>query len=153
LAGTIIEVEIAQPLSSKVEKPGEQFALRLAQPITVNGSVVAPAGVTGVGEVIDAGKSKFGGKPGKLVLAARYLDVSGTRVLLRGLDFSRAGDDRTGESMVITIAVGLPGLFVHGGEVEIPAGVHAIAKIANDATLPPAAVALPPPSNVQGNAQ
>jgi hypothetical protein len=49
------------------------------------GSVVAPAGTPGVGEVVHAAHASFGGKAGELILAVRYLELNGTRIPLRSL--------------------------------------------------------------------
>src|SRR5438045_8799029 len=82
-AGTPIIVELADTLSSKTQKRGDMFAIRLASPIELDGKVLAPAGSPGVGQVIDAASSGPLGRPAKLVLAARTLAVAGKPAPLR----------------------------------------------------------------------
>src|SRR5580704_1804501 len=73
VAGTTVQVELVDRLSTKTVKTGDTFALQLAAPLIVNGEVVLPAGALGAGEVVESAKPGMGGKPAKLVLAARYL--------------------------------------------------------------------------------
>src|SRR5262245_21652023 len=61
-AGTVIAVEITEALSSRTSQMGQTFALRLAEPITINDEIVVPAGAVGGGEVIDAHRSGMGGR-------------------------------------------------------------------------------------------
>ena len=84
-AGTTVEVELADQVSTKVQKTGDTFPLRLAAPLVVDGRLILRAGATGGGEVVEASKPGMGGKPAKLVLAARYLTDGKTRVPLQGL--------------------------------------------------------------------
>jgi hypothetical protein len=73
-AGTIVTLVITEPLSSGKSRSGDHFGLKLAEPIVVGGVVLLPAGAVGLGEVIDAKPANIGGRPGRLVLAARFLD-------------------------------------------------------------------------------
>jgi hypothetical protein len=56
-AGTIIAVRNMQPLSSDHNQPGDGFQAVLAQPIVVNGIVVARRGQTAIGTVTEAVKA------------------------------------------------------------------------------------------------
>lgn len=144
--GTLVEIEIAEPLSSKVNKRGDKFQLKLAAPIVWNGQPVVPAGTPGMGEIVHADRSRSSGRPGELLLAARYLDASGQQIPLRGFKLGAAGKDRTGLAAGAVFAVGLLGLFIQGGEIEIPAGTRANAKLAADVSLPALPVPSAPPS-------
>jgi len=149
-AGTPVAIELAELVSSKTHKRGDNFALRLALPILLDGKVVVPAGTTGVGQVVDAAASGPLGRPAKLLLAARYLDFNGGQIPLRGLQLGRAGKDKSDTVMAVSFApyVGVLGLFMHGGEIEIPAGQRAQAKLAADLSPPsPPATPAPPGAN------
>ena len=88
-AGTVVAVELSAPVSSRKQKRGDRFPLRLAEPIIVDGATVVPAGAAGYGEVVDAASAGVGGRPAKLVLAARYVEYDGMRLALHG--FSDGG--------------------------------------------------------------
>ena len=129
-ADTPVRLEIATALSSAKAKRGDKFSLRLAQALSVGGAEWLPAGTTGVGEVVHAARRGASGKPGELLLAARYLEHQGRRLPLRGFSLGGTGKSREGVAVSVGIALGIPGLFVTGGEIEIPAGTQAGARTA-----------------------
>jgi hypothetical protein len=90
-----VELELAETVSTRTIKRGDTFALKLAAPLIVDGRVLIPAGVAGVGQVVDAGKPGLGGRPAKLVLAARRLEFDGRQAPLRGFFLGGTGADNT----------------------------------------------------------
>ncbi len=131
-----LTVEIMAPVSSKTSKTGEMFPIRLAEPITLDGVTVVPAGAMGVGEVVHAKKSGGSGAGGELILAARYLDVSGRRMALRSMQLAATGQDQTVLAMAASELIGPFGFAVRGKNVEIAAGRRATAKTAVTFMLP-----------------
>lgn len=142
--GTAVTIEILDPLNSALLKRGDKFRLRLAEPVLAEGKPVLAAGVEGMGEIVHAEKSRSGGKAGELLIAARYLETSGTQVPLRGLKLGGRGKDNTNAAMATAFAVGPFALFVRGREIVIPAGTLAQAKIAQELRLPAQSDAQPP---------
>lgn len=134
-------LETLQPLSSATLKRGDKFGLRLAQALSIDGALVLPAGTTGVGEVVHAERSRSGGKPGELLLAARYLEVDGRQIPLRSFRVGAAGVDKSGQVIGLAIAVGVFAMFIRGGEIQIPPLTQAQARIAQDVDLPSSAAA------------
>lgn len=134
-AGTAIELEIDQPLSSAIQKRGDKFAIKLHAPIARDGVVLIPAGTAGVGEIVHADHSRGGGKPGELLIAARYLDFEGAQVPLHALKFGGQGKDNTKVAIGTAIAIGVFAQFIHGREIEIPAGTVVNAKLAQDLAM------------------
>lgn len=134
--GTVVELEIAEPLSTKTAQRGQRFKLRLASSVRIGDAVALPAGIEGVGEVVHADRARAAGKPGELLLAARTLNGPNGEIKLRGFKFGGSGENRT------TAAFWIPlGFFVRGGQVEVPAGARAHAKLAGAYTVPPTASA------------
>jgi hypothetical protein len=144
-AGTVVKVELAQKVSSAVQKKGDAFALRLAAPLIVDGQVVLRAGTTGVGQVIESAPPGIGGKPAEMVLAASYLTSRRGPVRLDALQLARAGADNSTASHILGLSgiafapLGLVGIVVQGGQVEFGPGTVADAKVARAITLPPLA--------------
>jgi hypothetical protein len=140
-AGALVEVELADQLSTKVQRSGDSFALRLTAPLIVDGRIVLPAGTPGVGQVVDSARPGMGGKPGELVLAARYLERRGVRTPLEGLQLAAAGRDNSNAAQVVGLSgivfgpLGLAGMAVQGGAAVFPAGTRATARIADDVDL------------------
>lgn len=143
---TPVLLTIDEPVDSDKAQIGQSFALRLAEPLTIGDGLVIPAGTKGIGEVIHAAKSRAMGKPGELLLAARYLDWNGTRVPLRSFKFGKPqGQDNATTAAIVGIAVSaLITPFITGGEVRIPAGADAWAKVGADVTVPKPAPAEAP---------
>ena len=143
-SGSIVEISIDEPLDSKTSIIGQHFAIHLAAPLTLaDGTTVIEAGMKGVGEVIHAARAHMAGKAGELLLVARYLDVNGTQVPLRGFRLGGQGKDNSTLVAATTAAIGVVGMFISGGEKRVPPGTIATAKIAVDTILPSLA---PPPA-------
>lgn len=134
--GTPIVVEVVDLVSSKTAIRDEFFNLRLAEPIKYNDDIIIPAGTPGKGQVVDVGKPGMGGKPGKLVLAARYLEFDGKQIPIRGLAFDLSSKDNSGSAVALAAvggAVGgVVGLMVTGGNMEVPASTKGRAKLGAD---------------------
>lgn len=135
-APLLVRIEILDRLSSADRKRGDTFALRLAEDVTLPDGSILPAGTPGGGEVVHAAKSGIGGKPGELILAARFLDGSQGRFRLRALRLAGVGKDRGNAALGIATAaeVAVPGaallsLFIHGGQFVVPPGAQAVAKL------------------------
>ena len=143
-AGTVVAIALAEQLTSKTAARGQKFAIQLAAPITVDGRLVAPAGASGLGEVVYAEAAKGGGAPGKLVLAARYVDVGKLRVPLKAFQLSSSGENEYTKMYVAAQLIGPAVMFMNGQEVVYPAGVRANAKVAQDVVFPPPPDAAPP---------
>jgi hypothetical protein len=136
-AGTEVTIEAAETIGSKTAHKGQSFAIRLAEPIIIDGRAVVPAGIPGGAEVVHAAKARGAGRPGELILAARYLDWNGTRIPLRSFHASQTGQDRTKDVDIVSILfIGAGGFFIKGGNIEVPAGTRAISKLAEETRVP-----------------
>jgi hypothetical protein len=133
-AGTVIEVELTETLSSQTSRQQQLFGLRTVEPITVDGKAIVPAGALGGGEVIDAAPSAFGGRQGRLILSGRYVEIDGKRARIRGMQITAAGKDRAGAAVAVSLIpyAGVASIFVQGGKVEIPTGARGSARLAED---------------------
>lgn len=134
-AGTELLFTMQETVSSKTHVRGDRFGLVLAEPLTVDGQVLMPAGSIAVGEVVHAANTGMGGQPGELILAARYLDIDGRQVPLRGFQ-AGVGKSRVNSSMATSVALGVVGLLVRGKHVEMVAGSPITARLKTDVALP-----------------
>jgi hypothetical protein len=121
-------------ISSATSKPGDRFPFHVAEDVKQGDVVLIPAGSGGEGEVVDAAKAKNGGRAGKLVLAARFVTVDGKPVRLRSFT-AGSGKDRSNASYSVAVTVSAWAMFMHGGEIVIPAGTEVNAKTAEDIEL------------------
>jgi len=137
-AGTVVVIELAQAVSSRTQKGGDRFALRLAEPLVIDGKTAIPAGATGYGEVVDAAGGGVYGRPAKLILAAREIDYQGVKITLHGFHMDAAGRDSSHTAVALSAVpdVGLLAILIPGGEVNHPPGTRANAKVSFDVVLP-----------------
>jgi len=76
-AGTVVNVRVNEPLSSKTSQAGERFTGVIAEPVEIGDSVVIPKGADATGEVTEAvplGRFKGGAKLG---IALRTVTING----------------------------------------------------------------------------
>ncbi|HNV84997.1 MAG TPA: hypothetical protein PLF92_12720 [Arenimonas sp.] len=133
-AKTPVKFIMASGVSSKTAKPGDQFQLKVAEGLKINGMLTIPSGTPATGEVIHAQKSSIFGKAGELLLTIRYIDLQEQKIKMRsfqpyqGHDISRA----TASSALI---IGPLAAFIHGGEIEIPENTMVQALVSADSTV------------------
>ena len=137
-AGTRVDIEILDRVTSKLNKRGDAFAIRLASPIVAGGRTLIPAGAPGRGEVVHAAKAGGGGKAGELILAARYIEHEGRRIALRSFELSARGNDRGSEALAVATVASVAAFLVTGGQVDVAAGTRASAKLAEPLVAAPA---------------
>lgn len=144
-ARTPVVIEITDTVNSKANHSRDAFAFRLAEPLMMAGRVLVPAGTPGVGEVVHAARARAMGKAGELILAARYLQLGETRIMLRSLRIgAQQGRDSSGSLTTMNViaagtvpALSLVAFVIAGGEVNVPAGTRAQAQTAAEITLAP----------------
>jgi hypothetical protein len=142
-AGSLVAVRLTDTLVASKVKPGDAFALTLAAPMIVGGQVVLPTGTPGVGRVVQSSGPGLGGKGAKLVVSADYLTVQGGRVPLQGMQLTGTGKDKSLMADLaslggwVSMPLSLVGFAVTGGDIEIPAGTAAAAKLAEPVALYP----------------
>ena len=149
---TPVRLAITSPLASNTVSTGQTFSFALSEPILLDGGRSIPAGTPGQGEIVHAAHSGMAGKAGELVLAARYLDYHGVRIPLRSMRFGKGGKDQTGTANAVALGAALvapvAGIFalaITGGEVRIPIGAIAEAKISADTQIDASRLAAPSP--------
>ncbi len=150
--GTNIELEIIDPQGSKTSQIGAMFAIRLAEPVIIDGRTLITTGALGQGQVVHAAKARMMGKAGELILAARFIEADGIKLPLRTFNFgSGRGTDRAGTALAVTALVGVVGVLVTGGDIVIPTGTRAHAKTSAEVTV--GEQAAPAPLPIQSNQQ
>lgn len=141
---TAVELEFVDSASSRSSKAGETIALRLVEPLVVDGRTIASRGAKAVAEVIQASKAGLMGKAGELTFAARYVEIGQTRLPLKRFGYGRSqGSDPSGTLAAINVATAavmpiasVALIFVSGGNVDIKAGARAHAVVATATFVP-----------------
>lgn len=154
-AGTPIALKMREALTTKGKnlRVGHRFQLEVAEPVTVNGQVVIPAGSPATGEVTTVRNKGMWGKSGGINARVLYVRANGQQIRLTG-----ALDDKgkTGTAGVVGAIAFVPvaGFFVTGTSAEIPLGAPVNAFIDEDVplvfaqpTAPAAMVVAPQPAS------
>jgi hypothetical protein len=133
---TAIEPEIVTPASSKTSVEGEKIAIRVAEPVSVGGQILVPAGTQGFAEVIQVSRAHMGGKAGELVIGAPYLMLGSQRIGLKRFRYGPpSGADRFNQAVVATALIGVAGGLIAGGNLDIPTGARANAVVTSDTAI------------------
>jgi hypothetical protein len=134
---TPVEFEILTAASSKSSHQGDAIRIRVREDVRVDGKVVIPAGTEGVAEVIQSSPGRFGGKAGELVIGAPYLTLGTQRINLKRFGYGpSSGRDRFGQTVVATALVGIAGMLIQGGNIDVASGAPAHAVVTADTFVP-----------------
>jgi hypothetical protein len=134
--GTYIVVRLGQPLSSDRNQPGDTFVASLAQPLVVDGIVVANRNQTVYGRVAEAERA-HADRPSRLALELTSVTLAdGTQLPIRSQLVNRQGGTTPTGDQVGTVAtttgIGavIGGVAGGGAGLAAGAGVGAVAGIA-----------------------
>lgn len=136
---TPLVIRLTQALDSKTAVLGMPVEFVLNEPVVYQGMVVFAQNSRVLGEVTHVQKAGFGGRPGELIVSARYLEHGKQRIALRSrLMYAASAVDkaRSNASTVAVLVVGLPGMFITGGQSTLPANALAVAHTATPIPLP-----------------
>lgn len=134
--GTYVTIRLGQTLSSDHNQPGDTFVASLAQPVVVDGIVVANRNQTVYGRVAEAEKA-HSDRPSRLVLELTSMTLAdGTQLPIRSQLVNRQGGvTPTGQqvgTVAATTGIGavIGGAAGYGTGAAVGAGVGAVAGIA-----------------------
>jgi hypothetical protein len=134
-AGTEVEIVFSQDVSSKYVAPGELVPIKLNAPITFGGFTVVKEGAPGSARVKSVTPAGRGGKPGRVELELLELEPAGfyeaegdKKIMLKAADEISA----EGKGQKLLSWVLIFGLFIKGGQGEIPADQPFKATVVED---------------------
>lgn len=132
---TPVKLKLLHSLNSKTVVEDDPLNFAVAEDVIVNGKIVARAGAVAIGRVRQAKPARMLGRGGQLALEMQYLKVGRVRIPLRGSQ-ARTGNNKTGETVALTVLFGLSGLIKHGSEIEVKEGSIFTAYVDQDTELP-----------------
>lgn len=133
---TPVRFTLDTAISSKTALPGQQFQLKVAEDLRINGLVAIPAGTPATGEIIHAQKAGGFGKPGELLVAIRHIDLHGQQIKMRSFQ-PLQGKSHSNAAMATSFVpvVGLFAGFIQGGQIVMPESTLVQALVANETTV------------------
>ena len=132
--GTEANLKFAQDISSKTAAEDDRVNFELAEDLKVGDVTVAKAGAKAVGTVTHVKKAGMMGKGGELNVRLEYVKIGDSRIRLRA-NKGKAGEDKTGTAVVLTVLFGPIGLIKHGKNVEVKSGSPLKAFVDEDIKL------------------
>jgi len=140
-AGAPVFVTLDKDISSQDSAIGDRFCVTVARDVTLDETVVIPAGARGTGEITFLTRRGSFGKPGIVGIALRTLDVAGQPFALDGR-YREEGRNSNGGAAATMFVAGIFAAAVKGSASEIPAGRELKARTGETIAFDPAA---PPP--------
>ncbi|WP_394727191.1 hypothetical protein [Altererythrobacter sp. GH1-8] len=132
---TPVYISVDAPLGSKTSTTGETFPITVTEAVIVDGVEVIPVGTKGEGEVIHAKKAGGSGSGGELILTANYIALGEQKIPLRSMELGVTGKDQTDLALATGIFAGPIGFLVRGKNIDVPEGMLAGAKLAQDTQI------------------
>ncbi len=93
-AGKVLTVTLDQSISTKENNTGDRFAASLAEPVTVGGTEVLPAGTKATGTVVQAAEAGHLKGGAVLALTLDSVTVQGQKYSIETSEFEEAGKGR-----------------------------------------------------------
>lgn len=133
--GSIIEVMLTEPLSSKDAVEGSEIYLEVADDVQVNGKTVIASGSIVKGEITEASKAKMMGKAGKLDFTIDYAKaVDGTNIRVRS-QRSFQGKNKQGGVIAAAVLLSPVVLLFKGKDIVLEKGKKFRVYVDKDYTL------------------
>ncbi|MDU4961146.1 MAG: hypothetical protein E6X17_10870 [Sporomusaceae bacterium] len=141
---TLVKIRTLSKIDSTKNKTGDFVAFKVAEDVFVDGYLAIPAGTQGRGRITEVKRRGNFGRDAKVEIAfdsVESLDASLVKTLLgdkakeqnRSLAMA-AGASVAGMAILGPIGI-VGGAFVHGQEINIPAGTDMFIQTAADATV------------------
>jgi hypothetical protein len=136
-AGAEVELELLHHLNSKYCPVGTEVFLRVSEDFVQDGRVLIREGTPVTGTIREAAKSKAMGRAGSMNISVKRLQaVDGTLIPLEA-EISSQGRKRTGATVGMVFAFGLPGLFSKGRMAYAEKGTVYSASVSIDREIDP----------------
>lgn len=135
-AGTRIELETVQSISSELIQPGEPVDFKVRADVAINGVIVVKAGTLAKGVVITSDHAKGIGKEGNVEIQVKNVQaVDGSFLPLSSNSIARKGENNAVLSIVLGVLVCLLFLLIKGKNGVIPAGTSVDAIVASNSKV------------------
>ena len=128
-----IPVTLQQNINSKDVQKGDLIEFTVMQDVYYDSNTI-PAGTKAFAEVVKANKRKCWGKPGKITLNIRYIQLNNEEIKLQAPPLDKEGISKKGKAwtwfgctvMFVPLNI-IPALCTKGGEAILEAGTTIVA--------------------------
>jgi hypothetical protein len=134
--GTPIKVKTLKELSSKKAQVGDIVYFRLVENLQIDSITAIDSTAEVIGEVIEAGKARSLGRPGKLDFTIDNVKAAdGQNIRLRTTPKRMIGKDKTGGVVAAAVIFAPVAIFFKGKEVVIEANKEFLVYVDSDYTV------------------
>lgn len=135
-AGTSVPLILDYSINSKSARQGDIIDFKVAQDIFINDQLAIPMGTSATAEIVTASKRKCWGKPGKLTIRIKELQLAnGATIPLTTPDIEKRGISKKGDAWtwfwctIVFIPLNtIPPLCIKGENIIIEEGLTIIAN-------------------------
>lgn len=140
----LLKIKLITPLNTRTSRAGDAIRFQVADDIYVDGSLIIPKGAQGVGKVDKVEESKNFGRDAKIQINFDSVDsidgslirtVLGEKAKAENKSLATAAGASVAGMMILGPVGIVGGAFVHGKDVEIPAGTEVYIQIKEQVTL------------------
>jgi hypothetical protein len=131
--GTQVALKLSEQLTTKEKQArvGQRFQMEVAEPVTLQGQIVIPAGSPATGEIVDVRNKGMWGKSGHIAARVLYVRANGRQIRLTGT-FDEKGTTGTAGVVAAIAFVPIAGFLTTGTSATIPVGAPVNAFIDED---------------------
>jgi hypothetical protein len=129
--GTPLKVIVAGNITSKEAKPNDPVNFTVVEDVVVDGQVLVRTGANATGSVVNAEKSGYMGKSGKLAVQVESTQTVDSKLLKLRAAKGKEGNDKL-DSIVALSWISPVFLFKKGGDAKITAGTPITVYVAEE---------------------
>lgn len=134
-SGTEVPVELSENVASSTHGTGSAVAAKIANDVSISGTVVFKAGTPVTAFVESAKKKGAVGSPGRIAVFLKSTNsIDGTNIALSGSK-EVEGSNNQSTALVVTILCCILGLLMQGGDAVIPPGSQISGRTGQEVTI------------------
>lgn len=140
----LVKIKLLSAVGTKTSRPGDRFSYQASQDIYSNGILIVAQGAVGAGKVVKVEEAKNFGRDGELELSFDAIEaIDGTAIPIMLGDKAKeenkslataAGASIAGMAILGPVGI-VGGAFVHGKEINIPAGTEFYVQSKNEVEI------------------
>lgn len=140
----LLKIKLVTPLNTRTSRSGDAIVFQVADDIYVDGSLIIAKGAQGTGKVDKVEESKNFGRDAQMLINFDSVDgidgsvvhtVLGEKAKAENKSLATAAGASVAGMMILGPIGIVGGAFVHGKDVEIPAGTEVYIQIKDQVTL------------------
>lgn len=141
---SLVKIKLVTPLNTRTSRSGDEVTFQVADDVTVDGSIIIAKGSQGMGKVNKVKESKNFGRDAQIQISfdtVEAIDGSTVQTILgeKAKEENKSLATAAGASVAGMVLLGpigiVGGAFVHGKDVEIPAGAEVYIQIKDQVNL------------------